>query len=92
MRFSDTELELVGETAGLAGLAVGAWVGATAVEVARTGGLTAVGLPDLLHADVLVIERAAAQAGVDGAEVLGLLARLDAAVDAVVAEVGRARS
>lgn len=93
VRFSDAELDLVCETAALAGLAVGAWIGATAVEKARSGGLT-VGLPDLLrlHADVLVLERAAARAGVGQAEVLELLERLDAAVDAVVGEVGRAGS
>lgn len=91
VRFSDAELELVGGRAGLAGLAVGAWIGATVVEVARSG-RPAVGLPDLLrlHADVLVIE--GVQAGVGQAEVLALLERLDDAVDAVVAEVGRARS
>lgn len=93
MRFSDAELDLVGDAAGLAGLAVGAWIGATSVEVARSGGL-AVGLPDLLrlHADILMVDRAAAQAGMRTVELLALLPRLDAAVDAVVGEIGRARS
>lgn len=34
VRFSDAELELVGDAAALAGLALGAWIGGTAVEVA----------------------------------------------------------
>ncbi len=68
---------------------MGAWIGATAVDVARSGGL-AVGLPDLLrlHADALTLERA----GVDRTEVRALLSRLEAAVDVVVDAVDRARS
>lgn len=93
VRFTDAELERVDESAALAGLAVGAWIGATAVEVARSGG-SAVGLPDLLrlHADVLLIERASVEAGGGQADVLVMLERLDAAVDAVVTDVGQARS
>lgn len=93
VRFSDAELELVGQTAALAGFAVGAWIGGTALEVARSGGL-AVGLPDLLrlHADVLVVQRAADRAAVGRVELLALVQRLEAAVDAMVADVGRKRS
>jgi len=92
VRFSDVELALVAERAELAGLAVGAWIGATAVEAARAGG-GSVGLPDLLrlHADVASVGSAAGVVGVGRDQVVVLLARLDAAVDAVVAEIERSR-
>ena len=89
VRFSDAELEMVRGRAALAGLATAAWVGQTVVEVAN-GGSAPLGLVDLLrlHADVLALERVA-----DGRdrEVAAMLARLDVAVDAVVADVGRTR-
>ncbi|MHA6631677.1 hypothetical protein ACU61A_40105 [Pseudonocardia sichuanensis] len=93
MRFSDAELVLARERAALAGLALGAWIGQTAIGVATHGMQTVVGLPDLLrlHADVVAIERAASIAGVGRDEVVALLVRLDAAVDAVVVELDRAR-
>lgn len=86
VRFSDAELVLVGERAALAGLAVRAWIGATVVEVARSGGTASVTLPDLLrlHADVLAVERAATTVGVCSSEVAALLARLDAVVDEII--------
>ena len=82
VRFSDAELTLVGERADLAGLAVGAWIGATVLDVARAGG-PSVTLPDLLrlHADVLTVERATTRVGVGRGEVLALLVRLDTVVD-----------
>ncbi len=92
LRFSDAELELVRERARLAGMAVGAWIGQVALDVAR--GSDAVGLPDLLrlHADVVAVERAAAASGGDHAkQVVGLLARLDAVIDLVVAAAGPTR-
>lgn len=86
VRFCDAELALVGERAALAGLAVGAWIGATVLDVARAGGSSVVTLPDLLrlHADVLAVERAATRAGLGREEVLALLARLDIVVDEIV--------
>ena len=86
-------LMLVDERAALAGLAVGAWIGAAAVDVAGAGGLGTLGLPDLLrlHADVVSLERAAATGGVGHDAVVALLGRLDVAVDAVVAEIERSR-
>jgi hypothetical protein len=91
VRFSDAELVLVRERATLAGLAVGAWIGHTAIEAAERGMSTSAGLPDLLrlHADVALI---ASLSGADEAvsEIVGhLLARLDAAIDLVVAEIER---
>lgn len=93
VRFSEAELALARERAELAGLAVGAWVGQTVTEVACHGAESLPGLPDLLrlHADVLALERAAGATGVVHEQVAELLIRLDAAVDAVVAELGRAR-
>jgi hypothetical protein len=91
VRFSDAELVLVQERAALAGLAVGAWIGQTVLDVAQRGDVVSLGLPDLLrlHADVVLVKRAASAGGVVGAEVGGLLARLDAVVDVVVAEFER---
>lgn len=93
MRFSDTELALARERAALAGLALGAWIGQTAIGVALHGSETVLGLPDLLrlHADVVAVERAARATGAGFDEVAELLGRLDAAVDAVVVELDRAR-
>ncbi|TQM11006.1 hypothetical protein FB558_3536 [Pseudonocardia kunmingensis] len=94
MRFSDAELVLVQERAALAGLAVGAWIGQTVLDVAQRGDVVvSLGLPDLLrlHADVVLVERAASAGGVVDAQVGRLLARLDAVVDVVVAELDRAR-
>lgn len=93
VRFSDEELVLVRERATLAGLAVGAWIGQLVLGAAQDGPGPAAGLPDLLrlHVDVVLAERAAVAGGVGHAEVAGLLARLDAAIDAVVAELERGR-
>lgn len=85
VRFSDAELTLVGERAALAGLAVGAWIGATVLDVARAAG-PSVTLPDLLrlHSDVLTVERATTRVGVGREEVLALLVRLDTVIDRLV--------
>ncbi len=92
VRFSDAELVVVRERAALNGLAVGAWIGQT-VSTSRAGRRPPLGLPDLvrLHADVVGLERAALAGGVAAAQVAHLLARLDVAVDAVVAEFERRR-
>lgn len=84
---------MVRERAALAGLAVGAWVGQTVLGVATCGSDVVVGLPDLLrlHADAVSVERAARAAGARHANVAQILVRLDAAVDAVVAELDRPR-
>ncbi|MBW0108395.1 hypothetical protein I4I84_06545 [Pseudonocardia sp. KRD-182] len=89
---SDAELVVVRERAALAGLAVGAWVGQTVLAVAMGGSDAVVGLPDLLrlHADAVSVERAARAGGARPEDVMEMLVRLDAAVDAVVAELGRA--
>ncbi|MDN5751313.1 MAG: hypothetical protein L0H64_22890 [Pseudonocardia sp.] len=93
VRFSDAELVVVRERAGLAGLAVGAWVGQTVLGVAKRGSDIVVGLPDLLrlHADVVSVERAARAVGAEQVNVAQMLVRLDAAVDAVVADLDRPR-
>jgi hypothetical protein len=89
VRFSDAELVVVRERAALAGLALGAWVGQTVLGAATCCSDAAVGLPDLLrlHADAVSVERAARAAGAPLADVAEMLVRLDAAVDAVVAEL-----
>ena len=92
MRFSSAELGLVRERAALAGLAVGAWIGQAAIEAADRGTSTSIALPDLLrlHADVALAGQVAGSDGVEVAErVACLLARLDAAIDLVVAELER---
>ncbi|MCH6165185.1 hypothetical protein [Pseudonocardia alaniniphila] len=94
VRFSGPELGLVRDRAALAGLAVGAWVGQAALEAAEGGVSTSVGLPDLLrlHADVALAGQVVGSDGVEVAErVVCLLARLDAAIDLVVAELERGR-
>jgi len=55
------------------------------------GHVGSVGLPDLLrlHCDVVRLEQATLSA--DDAAIRGLMQRLDAAVDAVVAELDRGR-
>ena len=85
VRFSDEEWSQVTGRAELANLAVGAWIGHIAVEVAA-GHLASHGLPDLLrlHGDVLRMQSLAPRD-----ELGALLRRLDAAVDAVVAEIER---
>ncbi|MGH3613639.1 MAG: hypothetical protein ACRDRK_13820 [Pseudonocardia sp.] len=77
----------------MTGLAVGAWVGHVVLGVATHGSDSAVGLRDLvrLHADVVAIGHLATAAGVSPADIAEMLARLDAAIDAVVAELDRAR-
>ncbi|WP_344722870.1 hypothetical protein [Pseudonocardia yunnanensis] len=92
VRFSSAELGLVRERAALAGLAVGAWIGQTAIEAAEGGTSTSIGLPDLLllHADVVLAGQLAGPDAPEVAErVACLLARLDAAIDLVVAEFER---
>ncbi|WP_433274031.1 hypothetical protein ACQPZA_24195 [Pseudonocardia xinjiangensis] len=91
VRFSDAELVVVRERATLAGLAVGAWIGQTAIDAAEGGASSSVELPDLLrlHADVALV---AHMAGADAAvseRVAHLLARLDAAIDLAVSELER---
>jgi hypothetical protein len=93
VRFSDAELSAVRERAALAGLAVGAWIGQTVLEVARRGEAPPAELPDLLrlHADAVLVQQAATgDVGADE-EVRRLLARLDAVIDVVVAEFERGR-
>lgn len=91
VRFSDAELLLVRQRAALAGLAVGAWVGQTVLGVATGDSDAVVELPDLLrlHADAVSVERAARAAGAGNADVVRMLVRLDAAIDAVVGELDR---
>ncbi|WP_219420597.1 hypothetical protein [Pseudonocardia nigra] len=92
VRFSHAEYALVSQRAALAGLAVGAWIGEIAVDAATDGDGGAIGLPDLLrlHADVLMVERVAFATDVAGAPgVAGLLARLDAVIDVLVAQARR---
>lgn len=93
VRFSDAELALVQERAALAGLTVGAWIGQTVLDVAQRGDVVSLGLPDLLrlHADVVLVERAASAGEAVDAQIGRLLARLDAVVDVVLAEFERAR-
>ncbi|OSY39328.1 hypothetical protein C8E95_5656 [Pseudonocardia autotrophica] len=93
MRLSDAELVVVRERAALAGLAVGAWVGQTVLAVATGGSDAVVGLPDLLrlHVDAVSVERAARAGGARLEDVMEMLVRLDAAVDAVIAELERPR-
>ncbi|WP_300007387.1 hypothetical protein [Pseudonocardia sp.] len=93
VRFSDAELVVVRGRAAVAGLAIGAWIGQTVLVAAARGSDTAVGLPDLvrLHADVVGVQRAASVASVGQADIVQMLARLDAAIDAVVSELGRSR-
>lgn len=91
VRFSESELLAVQERAALAGLAVGAWIGQTVLEVARRGNAPLAELPDLLrlHADAVLVQQAATgDVGADE-EVRRLLARLDAVVDVVVAKLER---
>jgi len=92
VRFSSAELGLVRDCAALADLAVGAWVGQVAIDAAEGGTGASIGLPDLLrlHADVALAGQMAGSAGVEAAErVACLLARLDVAIDLVVAELER---
>jgi hypothetical protein len=73
----------------LLAFAVGAWIGNAAIEAAERGTSTSIELPDLLrlHADVSLAGQVAGSDGVEVAEhVAGLLARLDAAIDLVVAK------
>lgn len=88
MRFSDEEWELVAGRAGDAGLAIGAWIGQIAVEGAA-GHVGSVDLPDLirLHADILRVEDLLGDDESDRPVLRELIDRLDAAVDAVVAEI-----
>ena len=91
VRFSDDEMEAVRARAALAGSAVGAWIGHAAVLAASGGMAPPVGLPDLLrlHADVVLLQRVGETTDERVAE---MLARLDAVIDVVVAEMGRGRS
>jgi hypothetical protein len=91
VRFTEAEFVVVRERAAWAGLAVGAWIGATVVADARCEGPVTVDLPDLLrlHADVVAVRERADGAGKD--ELAVLLCRLDVVIDAVVAEVERQR-
>lgn len=91
LRFSDAEFDVVRRRAALAGLAVGAWIGQTAIDAAERGENVRLDLPDLLrlHADVVLFERAASERADLGEQVLRLLARLDSVVDVVVAAHGR---
>jgi len=93
VRFSDAELAVVSERAALAGLAVGAWIGQSALDFAPRGLAASLDLPDLLrlHADVVLVARAAAADPLVNGQVERLLSRLDAVVDAVVVESERAR-
>lgn len=93
VRFSDAESVLVRDRAAVAGLAVGAWIGETVLGIAMRGADDPVGLLDLvrLHADVVAIERAARATGTRPEDVVEMLVRLDAAIDAVVAASDRAR-
>lgn len=91
LRFSDAELVVVRERAGLAGLAVGAWIGQTVLDVVQRGEVASLELPDMLrlHADVVAVGRLAAAGGVVDARVGCLLARINEVVDSVVAEIER---
>jgi len=94
VRFSDAELAVVRERAALAGSAMGAWIGSTAVAAADGSSRGPVGLPDLLrlHADVVLLERVATTTAADmGVHVIGLLDRLDTVIDIVVAQLGQRR-
>ena len=85
---------MVRERAALAGLAVGAWIGQTVLDAAERGWTAAASPSDLLrlHADVVLLGRTAAAAGIAVEEqVHVLLVRLDAAVDVVVSELERGR-
>lgn len=97
VRFTEEEFAAVRARAELAGLAVGAWIGQTALDAAGDSQRSAVGLPDLLrlHADVLLVAQRLGDgqledAGADvdhagGREwVAELLERLDGVIDAVV--------
>ncbi|MHA6632096.1 hypothetical protein ACU61A_42265 [Pseudonocardia sichuanensis] len=93
VRFSESELLVVRERAALAGLAVGAWIGQTVLEVARRGEAPPAELPDLLrlHADAVLVQQSGTGDVRADEEVRRLLARLDAVVDVVVAEFDRGR-
>ncbi|TQM09819.1 hypothetical protein [Pseudonocardia kunmingensis] len=93
VRFSESELLVVRERAALAGLAVGAWIGETVLDVARRGEVSSVELPDLLrlHADAVLVQQTATGDVRADEEVRRLLARLDAVVDVVVAQFERGR-
>ncbi|MDN5919518.1 MAG: hypothetical protein L0I76_31205 [Pseudonocardia sp.] len=93
VRFSTEELDAVRSRAALAGLAVGAWLGQTAMDAAAGRDGASAGLPDLLrlHSDVVRTQQSAAASGVEMARVEGLLVRLDAVIDAVTAEFERGR-
>nr|WP_130289985.1 hypothetical protein [Pseudonocardia sediminis] len=93
MRFSTEELDAVRSRARLAGLAVGAWIGQAATNALEAQRNAATGLPDLLrlHSDVVRTQQMALASSVDVARVEELLLRLDAVIDAVTAEVERAR-
>lgn len=97
VRFTEEEFAAVRARAELAGLAVGAWIGQTALDAAGETQHSAVGLPDLLrlHADVLLVAQrfGDGQLGGTGADVADgggrervadLLERLDGVIDAVV--------
>lgn len=88
VRFSDAEWDLITGCAGDAGSAVGAWIGQLAVDAA-TGRAGAVGLPDLLrlHGDVLQLQSLFPGDVIERRALQELMARLDAAVDAVITEV-----
>jgi len=92
VRFSDAEFVLVRERAGLAGFAVGAWIGQASIETVELGTSRSIGLPDLLrlHADITLVAQLAGD-DVEAEQVALLLGRLDAAVDLVVAELERRR-
>lgn len=94
VRFTEEEFAAVRARADLAGLAVGAWIGQTALDAAGGSQHGAVGLPDLLrlHADVLLVAQRLGDGQLEGAETdvdnggrpAELLERLDSVIDAVV--------
>lgn len=59
VRYSEEEFEIVAARARLARLAVGAWLGQTALDAAQGDQRGVVGLPDLLrlHADITLVAR-----------------------------------
>ena len=100
VRFTEEEFAAVRGRAELAGLAVGAWIGQTALVAATGSQHGVVGLPDLLrlHADVLMVAQRLGDgryesaggdvdpcAGKGGDRVAELLDRLEGVIDDVVA-------